>query len=515
VHLAHKIQTSSLRSLRSCCAGSNNINVHLYEASDLFAVGPTTPSKFILFGTGTPTGWREPLNASAPQLAQVSKWFAYDVVVNPKTLTKINIPTGPTCDACGKTADAWPHLDLDSIKRDLQDETKMLFRVAWAGARLVAAGETQVECNNSTVERGWDIGLRAEWPYDFVDAETFKAKFMKPLLSKDLSSLPKISLLTPEFVLTTGVLVKKGTLPIDVPRITVFLFSLHSVIRRESLLDASGLLHADHARNVQAWRVGEDVRESGSGRSLQFAVAPRSWSELEAFVKSIEKATKDSETAKQRTMALNDAAQAAALRGDITAASLLTLSTMHSTVSTSKLRRGGDATDAASSGAAASHGPTAPKPPVKRREPMAPPSPKRARLSSAASAASGQTAASKARSGRTSVSGSSQKGLPATLAFASGLPTVAASARAGSQGNASNVGEDNLAGSGDEVDIDALTLPQLVAYIMGPKNYSPGREIRGVPPLVGCKVFSEHTPKLSTVMLNRVRRLIVIWPRRP
>jgi hypothetical protein len=133
--------------------------------------------------------------------------------------------------------------------------------------------------NPTTVSRGTSYGMRTEWVYDFVAADTFQKVLKKDISTKGLP-MKIMQLRDPFGNLVKGMLAKPNTVPTVVPCAKVILYSDNTAFMSEELLDSLGLLHGEHAPNVLAWRIAQDVKDSGVGRSLDSVIAPFTWEEI-------------------------------------------------------------------------------------------------------------------------------------------------------------------------------------------------------------------------------------------
>jgi hypothetical protein len=391
---------------------------------------------------------------------QVLKWFAYDCKVNPVSFEEFLVAKGPLCSCCGKRAEAWPMLTTAEIKQKLDDPKEIAFQVVWQKADGIMKGTEDRYFHEHSVRDKFTIGIKAAWPFDFVDAVTFEKSAKKDFFSPALK-LCKVTIKNPEGVLVTGGLFQLGTVPESVPKVRVSLYTDEQVALDHFLVDKDTCLHTEHGKQVQTFKVNDLVEKGGEGRSLKHALVAPTWTSTLQLVDLIDKDIKAKEEERQRKLQAADAASEAAQRGDARAANAIARAAALSQVlSASGLKSSGSA-DAI----------VAPAPPARARRSVGEKAVPGV-ASAAGSAASVRGGLSVAASSKVTSAASDASHSRALLrrgtskgSFCQDLLTV------GAGSGSSGVGESPV----KEMDIK-----DLAAYIMGPKNYSPGREIRGV-----------------------------------
>ena len=348
----------------------------------------------------------------------------------------------------------------------------MKFQVKWAMALKVHRSKVAMNFPVNTVCRAADIGIRAEWPYSFIESSAFLKVLKKDWFAPGLK-IKSIKIRSPDGVLIEGVLFQEGTIPDSVPQIRVVLYTDEKVARREFLLDQAEGLHDEHGRHIQTWRLKQDITASGEGRIMKHAEIAASWAEAERMVGALDTAAKLQKRQREKSLELIDAAEQAARRGDAaSAAALARAAAVTTTVSGSRLR----GHEHESSGGASSSGFLAPKAPLKRKGVVSEtPSPADKRAKGGGRCSSASTVALK-------MSSASRLGSSASVASVGGRSAQAPKSSASRAGDMLDLMTD--IDDGTELDVKDMTLDQLLQYVMGPKSYSQGTEIRGVVSLV-------------------------------
>jgi hypothetical protein len=419
-------------------------------------------------------------------LVKDTRWFATKSSVHPKTFLVVRYATGELCWVCGKVREAWPNLSLVVIKERLNDPTYVTFQMVWDGAktRLAEIASTiQDGSHKVSVTRETDYGMRIEWPFAFVEKGDFLTFFASHAEDKALR-LRSMTVTDPEMVKRVGVLLKiTDDMPSKLPWVRVFLYRDEKTTIIDVLLDQGESLHARHATNLQKFQIGEDIQYRGEAMALKNAQVVPTWREVQAAAEIIQKAAKAAEEERLRQLTLADAAEEADLRGDASAKAVLQRAAVHTVVeSSSRLARArpeeDSDEDAPGNLSAKKSGPSAALA-VKRG------------AASAAAARRKNSPFGGERAGTSSTRATSVGGGSVATEFATpqasaksrrtGSAASACSTHRSTAGTASvrkDPVTDLLSVNADDFVEAPTEINDLLLFVMGPKSYSPGREIR-------------------------------------
>lgn len=418
------------------------------------------------------------------------RWFQNKSTVHPKTLAPIKYALGSLCWQCGKLVEAFPLLTVQQIKEKLKDPSEIVFQVRWDSAKKRLEAVTsdigddpfKIALHHHSV-----TGLRIEWPRAFVDSSDFLTHFGLECDDKALK-LKVVEVNDPELVPHRGVLIMRDQIDPSLPHCRAVLYTDEKTNLIDFILDKGEALHSRHGLDMQKYQIGQDGRNRSEGLSLKNTLIVPHYQDLKKAAADIQSDRKLQEAERLKQLALADAAEAAAMRGDAAARRALEMAAAVGTVeSSSRLNRRTEA---------------------ECDNPAAPPT-KRSRVDSAGGATGAASRAARGgtrTSARASSAGRSEalSTPPAKLAQSrqsgSTLAGRSSEVQAGSRRADGTIStrkpkagsaESTLFASdgcfGDSASLAAAAigdvpeeLHELIYFIMGPKNYSPGREIRWV-----------------------------------
>jgi hypothetical protein len=405
--------------------------------------------------------------------SQGRRWFETKSTIHPRTLETLKYSHGLLCWVCGKVREAFPLLSVEAILEKLADAGQVQFHVRWDAAknRLEFMKDTVGdEPFKVTILHTQLTGLRIEFPKAFVQDTSFSEHFGVPCDDKGLK-LKVITVTDSELTKHTGVLLDPAEIPATLPHSKAVLYHDEHTSKIEIVLDKCEALHSKHASDLMKYQTALDMEDRGIGLSMKHTMQAPRYSEIKKAADIVQDDRRREAEERDKELALADAAASAALRGDSAAKRALErAAAVGSIESSSRLRR-----------------------PREEEDDDAQQSQKRPRAGpplsgAAASAPSRPVRGSKQARGR----GGGRGGRSACEQFRSAAFDITPQGKsrltsAGSVASAAGTqasGNKNSSHEVYSVDGDAPKAPDdlqdLLAFIMGPKNYSPGREIRWV-----------------------------------
>ena len=272
------------------------------------------------------------------------RWFDYVRVPDPVKKCETLQPRGSLCWICGTLTEAFPLFTVDDVKARLVHGVDMHFEAKWVLAKDRLLGKVPYTFKLQHVATTTMSGLKATWPYSFVENGVFLAANNGIEITAAGLALKPAHLIDPDGNKRHGALFRRGTLPDTLPQIDCELFTQTSTEHVEYSVHNRDSLHPKHGQYTYRWAVADEKNHRPLGLQLANSEAAPSYLEVaeRALVLKADQERKEKERAAQ--LALADAAEAAAAQGDVEAYRMLergaaTVGVVGSNVSFSRLGR--------------------------------------------------------------------------------------------------------------------------------------------------------------------------------
>lgn len=237
------------------------------------------------------------------------RWFE-EVTVETTLKVYVTKPKGDLCWECGCICESRPS-ELPEVIADSYKK-KPEYRMWFEGCRKILTGAAARDWRPNSVNRDVVVGMKCKADMCFVRLEHLTQFYKAQSIGlSDLGpefSKPPSTVIDPEGVTQSGILLKPSALPVGLPFFSVELYSLSQVVLQDTFLGPTDALHELHGQFAQAWLKNDEfekrgIRISGVANAL-------CWSDFDAKVRLAQRLLQEREEERLRQVGLADAGMA-------------------------------------------------------------------------------------------------------------------------------------------------------------------------------------------------------------